>query len=279
MLTAIAEVIPHHITPERMIKVGLMALNNTPKLQECDRGSFLQAMMECSSLGLEPDGRRCHLIPYGKTCQLIIDYKGLIELAKRSGEVATWRAEVVREKDEFIWENGEITHRVDFRQDRGAAQCYYSHVKNKDGSDDYEVMTIEDVKAIQARSKAGKSGPWITDFDEMGKKTVMRRHSKRLTLSPEFGHALTVDADQLSPMKATHGERLTTTANPFEKGPKPLTLAGLISQEGITEGEALIMLTDAGVCSVDTKSIDDLCDDQKAHAVRDWKAIMKEASA
>lgn len=191
----IAKALPTHLTPERFLRVATTALLRTPKLKDCDQASFMQAMLDCSSLGLEPDGRRCHLIPYGKTCQLIVDYKGLIELAKRSGEVATWQAYTVCEKDSFSWQNGKVQHEVNWLEDRGAVLAYYSHVRTKDGEDDYEVMTKAEVEAIRKRSKAASSGPWVTDYDEMGKKTVMRRHSKRLTLSPEFHTALEKDFD------------------------------------------------------------------------------------
>lgn len=221
MRQSIAEVVPPYMTPERMIKVGLMALNRTPKLAECSRDSFLQAMMDCSSLGLEPDGRRCHLIPYGQTCTLIVDYKGLIELAKRSGEVSKWKAETVKENDHFTWKNGEIDHEIDFRSDRGKLQCVYSIVVTKEGETDTEVMTLAEVEAIRERSRAGKSGPWVTDFEEMAKKTVIRRHSKRLTLSPEFHHALEKDGDQMELSKARNitpqHKELTTDKNPFAK--------------------------------------------------------------
>ena len=83
----------------------------------------MKAMLDCSSLGLEPDGRRCHLIPYGTEVQLIVDWKGLVELAKRSGEVISWKAETVKENDAFDWQNGEISHSVNWRGDRGKLQA------------------------------------------------------------------------------------------------------------------------------------------------------------
>lgn len=200
----IARALPQHMTPDRFLRVATTTLLRVPKLADCDQASFMQAMLDCSSLGLEPDGRRCHLIPYGKTCQLIIDYKGLIELAKRSGEVVTWKAETVKEKDSFEWQNGVVSHGIDWRDgDRGKLQCVYSVVKLANGELDTEVMTLAEVEAIRKRSKAGNAGPWVTDFEEMAKKTVIRRHSKRLTLSPEFHDALEKDADRLDEKAAT----------------------------------------------------------------------------
>jgi len=215
----IARALPKHMTPDRFLRVVTTTLLRTPKLADCSQESVIKAMLDCSSLGLEPDGRRCHLIPYGKECQLIVDYKGLIELAKRSGEVSTWKAETVKTNDLFAWRNGEIDHEIDFRTDRGDLECVYSVVKTKDGELDYEIMTLSEVESIRSRSKAGKAGPWVTDFEEMAKKTVIRRHSKRLTLSPEFHNATEIDADQLEirdvTPKATRKE-IAPTENPFE---------------------------------------------------------------
>jgi len=201
---AVAKALPSHISPERFIRVALTALMRVPKLAQCSKESIFKAMLDLSSMGLEPDGRRAHLIPYQNRntgqleAQLIIDYKGLIELSKRSGDVSSWRAEIVCEKDEFGWENGTVFHRIDFRKPRGAMQAVYSHVRTgKDGIDDYEVMTKDQVDAIRKRSKAANAGPWMTDFEEMAKKTVIRRHSKRLTLSPEFRAAVEKDQDRI----------------------------------------------------------------------------------
>lgn len=204
----ISRALPTHLTPDRFVRVATTTLLRVPKLAECDQASFMKAMLDCSSLGLEPDGRRCHLIPFENRragtveCQLIIDYKGLIELAKRSGEVKTWKAHTVCQNDPlFEWENGEITHKIDWLADRGEVLAVYSHVTTKDGDSDYEVMTKAEVEAIRNRSRAGNSGPWQTDWSEMAKKTVLRRHSKRLTLSPEFHDAIERDADQIEERK------------------------------------------------------------------------------
>ena len=188
--------LPQHLTPERFTRIALTQFTKNPKLLECTQESVLRCLMDSAAIGLEPDGRNAHLIPYKDTCTFILDWKGMVALARRSGDVAVWKAELVCERDAFSWENGTVSHKVNWREDRGKLDAVYSYVKFKDGSEDYEVMTIAEVKAIQARSKAGNSGPWVTDFNEMAKKTVMRRHSKRLTLSPEFAAALDKDDDR-----------------------------------------------------------------------------------
>lgn len=201
--------LPSHLQPDRWIRIALNALTRTPKLMDCSEASLFRCLLDLSSLGLEPDGRNAHLIPYGKECTLIIDYKGLIALAKRAGDVKSWSAELVCEKDAFSWKDGIVEHSIDWRdiEGRGAVQCVYSRVTMDDGTLDFEVMTLAECEAIRKRSKAGNSGPWQSDFNEMCKKTVIRRHSKRLTLSPEFRDALEKDGDTLGEIRK---ERIIT---------------------------------------------------------------------
>jgi recombination protein RecT len=199
----IARVLPQHMTPDRFARVAITAITKTPKLMDCGRETLLRCLMDCSSLGLEPDGRHAHLIPYGKDCTLIIDYKGLIALARRSGSVVLFKGELVRENDVFSWEDNVVRHSIDFMTDRGKLIAAYSYVKFKDGSEDWEVMTVAEVDAIRKRSRAGNGGPWVSDYDEMAKKTAIRRHSKRLTLSPEFQAAAELDDDRVPERNVT----------------------------------------------------------------------------
>ena len=189
--------LPKHLSPDRFVRVALTAFNKTPKLLTCTKESLTECLMSCSELGLEPDGRRVHLIPYGNKCTLIIDYKGLVALARRSGEVADIHADVVCENDKFDYSfgtNGNLEHRPAIAT-KGKVIAAYSFVKLKDGSTSYEVMNKEEIDAIRKRSKAANNGPWVTDWNEMAKKTVFRRHSKWLPLSAEFRDAVDKDYD------------------------------------------------------------------------------------
>ena len=171
----------------------------------------MKCLLDLSAFGLEPDGRRAYLIPYGKECTLIVSYMGLVELIRRSGEVASIRAETVCEKDVFSWVNGEITHEVDWRQDRGKVQAVYAEAVLKSGERQTATMTLAEVEAIRKRSKAGNSGPWQTDFAEMAKKTAVRRLSKMLPLSSEImERVIAGDADTVTERDVT----------PINEGPK-----------------------------------------------------------
>ena len=186
-----AAALPSICPPERFLRVAMTTLTKTPKLADCDENTFIQCLLDCAALGIEPDGRRAHLIPYGKSCTLIIDYKGLVELVRRSGEIKTISADMVCDNDEFEVNLGKITtHKIDYKKPRGNPYCYYAYAEMKDGSIQCEVMTIEEVKNIQKRSRSGNNGPWVTDFNEMAKKTVFRRLCKWLPMNPEVAQKL-----------------------------------------------------------------------------------------
>jgi len=186
------------MTPDRFTRVVLTTINKTPKLSECTRESLLACLMDCSALGIEPDNRMAYLIPYGNQCTLVIGYKALVALARRSGEISDIHADVVCANDFFEYSfgsEGRLVHKPKLG-DRGDVVAAYSFAKLKDGSCSYEVMDLEEISAIKNRSKASKSGPWVTDFNEMAKKTVFRRHSKWLPVSSEkMQEALEKDFD------------------------------------------------------------------------------------
>ena len=212
----LAMVIPKHCDAERMARIAIMAMNRTPKLKECDQGSFFKCLLDLSMWGLEPDGRRAHLIPFANNragtveCQLIIDYKGLVELAMRSGDIASIHADMVCENDEFEVDRGEVVkHKIDYKKPRGGAYAFWAVVRFKSGGCKYEVMTREDIDSVRSRSRAGQSGPWVTDYNEMAKKTVFRRLTKWIPLSAEIRDAYERDADSFEPIANDSMKRIT----------------------------------------------------------------------
>lgn len=225
----IALVLPKHVTPERMVRVAITTMMRTPDLAECTQASFFNAMLTLSQLGLEPDGRRAHLIPFwrndkktGKSfleCQLIIDWKGYAELIMRSGLVSYLHADVICENDTFRYNTGQIeAHEIDFRKPRGSVYAVYALCKLRDGSSKADVMSRDDIESIRRRSRSANTGPWVTDWNEMAKKTVFRRLSKWLPLSPEFRDALDKDQDVLdieaTPPRPSLASKLAPAADP-----------------------------------------------------------------
>ena len=191
-----ALVLPKCLTADRLARVALTQLRKTPKLAQCTPESFLGSMMKCAETGLEPNGRDAHLIPYGNECTFIADYKGLVRLCRRDPSVKDVQVFTVRENDDFTWSPEGITHTFSLKKDRGDVVACYTKISWENGSVSYgEPMTREEAEAIRNRSKAGKSGPWVTDFNEMWKKTVVRRDSKMWPLSPETMDAVSADMD------------------------------------------------------------------------------------
>ncbi len=191
-----AAALPHHLSADRFCRIALTALTRTPKLMDCTPESLMRCLLDLSAYGIEPDGRRAHLIPYGTTCTLILDWKGLAELAMRSGIIAKLHADIVCENDVFTYNMGEVTqHVIDWKQPRGAMYAAYAMAVTKDGPVFVAVMNKEEIDGIRKRSKAGNSGPWVSDYNEMAKKTAFRRLAKWLPLSAEFRDAVDKDDD------------------------------------------------------------------------------------
>jgi recombination protein RecT len=187
------------MSAERLIKMFAMAASRSPLILQCTAMSVLDAMTKCAELNLMPGTLGAvYLIPYlnRKTdsyeLQFILGYRGMMALARRSGEISTITAEVVRNGDEFEFEHGiETKFRHKPKGIQGASVTHaWALCKFKDGSHQLTVMTRDEIEGIKARSKAGNSGPWVTDPAEMAKKTALRRLCKYLPLEPEIAAAI-----------------------------------------------------------------------------------------
>ena len=198
----IKKALPSICNAERFTRVAMTAITKNPKLAECDQASLMTCLLDCASLGIEPDGRRAHLIPYGKRCTLIIDYKGLVELVRRSGEVVKIHADVVCENDLFEFDMGEVSkHVIDLKGQRGKVYAVYAIAQMKDGAKQCEVMTVEEVDKIRQASNGRNSDPWTKHWNEMAKKTVFRRLCKWLPLSSEQLELVSKDYAQFNKPK------------------------------------------------------------------------------
>lgn len=202
--------LPKHLNPDRMARIMLTELRRVPKLADCSRDSLLGALMACSQLGLEPGNGLGHayLLPFDKRakvggqwqtvsvdCQLIIGYRGMIDLARRSGQIVSLSARSVHVGDTFSYRFGldETIEHVPSEGERGVLTHVYAVAKLKDGGVQFEVMTRAEIEKVRAQSKAKDSGPWVTHFEEMAKKTVIRRLFKYLPVSIEMARAVTMD--------------------------------------------------------------------------------------
>jgi len=195
----LAQIAAKSLDIKRLARIAIMCVNKTPALHKCSPESVLRSVMQAAELGLEPGSAlgEAYLVPYGSECTLIPGYRGLITLARRSGEVQSVTAHCVYEGDEFHFKFGleaQIDH-VPADTDRSAAKMTHAYcvIKLKDGGLIYDVMTKKEIDAIRARSKAGNSGPWVTDYSEMARKTVVKRTLKYAPMSVEMSRAIALD--------------------------------------------------------------------------------------
>lgn len=196
---SIAAVLPKHLTPDRLLKVALSATSRNPALLACTPQSILLAVMQASELGLEVGGLLgdAYFVPFKDQAQLIVGYRGMIKLARQSGELKSIEAHVVRDTDIFDLEYGldtRLVHKPALSGELGKVVAVYAIARFKDGGYQVDVMTLAEIEAVRLRSKASNDGPWNTDYAEMAKKTVVRRLCKYLPLSPELVKALEHEA-------------------------------------------------------------------------------------
>ena len=209
----VAKALPAIFTPERFMRVTLTAFNKNPKLWDCTKQSIASVVLQCAQFGVEPDGRHAHIIPYNGEATLQLDYKGLVALVRRSGDVVSIHADVVRKGDKFKVNRGEITcHEVDYSSEAGEVYAVYATARLKDGSSQSVVLRKEEVEAIRKRSRSGASGPWATDWAEMAKKTAFRRLTKWLPLSYEAAEVVEADQRREFDITATTTEAQPATA-------------------------------------------------------------------
>lgn len=194
---SIAEVASSALKPDRLLKMALVAASKTPKLYKCTQISVIRALMDAAELGLDVSGQlgSAYLIPFenkrAETIEAVfmIGYRGLIDLARRSGEVSKIEAVAVYANDQFEVEYGlnpDIRHRrPKLGEARGALVGVYAVATLKDGAQQFDVMDKAEIEIIRNLSKAGNSGPWKDFYGEMARKTVVRRLVKYLPISVE----------------------------------------------------------------------------------------------
>lgn len=188
--------IPTALPPERLARLALTELRRTPKLQECSPASFIGAVMQAAQLGLEI-GTVGHvaLIPYRSECQIQIMYRGLIALAMRSGAISNVSAWVVHQDDRFevqLGSDARIVH-VPIIGSTAPVIAAYAIARLRDGSTQFDVMGREEIERIRRMSPSKDAPAWREHWNEMAKKTVMKRLLKYLPVSTETLSAITID--------------------------------------------------------------------------------------
>ena len=210
--------LPKSLTPERLTRIVMSECRKTPTLLNCSPTSFYGCVLQCAQLGLEPGSAlgHCYLLPFGNgkasdgrpNAQLIIGYRGMIDLARRSGQIVSISAHCVHEADEFHYEFGlheDCRHVPAAMADRGPVTHVYAVARLVGGGFQFDVMSRAEIEAVRSQSKAGTKGPWVTHWAEMAKKTVIRRLFKLLPVSIEAQRDVEVDE------KTDRGEAVTAS--------------------------------------------------------------------
>jgi len=244
--------LPAHIPTERFMRVVLTAIQNNPKLAHADRASLWTSSIKAAQDGLLPDGREGALVIYrtkGKdesgrdvwieAVQWMPMIAGIRKKVRNSGEIATWDAQVVHQKDQFEYELGDdpfIKHRPSLEPEPGPIIAVYSVATLKTGEKSREVMTISQVEKVRSRSKqrdqqGNATGPWKTDYEEMCRKTVARRHSKVLPMSTDLDDLIRRD-DALYDMQGARDEAKLLS------GGRPQSLSGQLDALAAGTGDA-----------------------------------------
>jgi recombination protein RecT len=191
--------------PNRMIRAAVNAISTTPSLAKCTPESLFISIVKGFSLGLEPNGVLAHgyLVPFKENgvmkAQFMPGYRGLIELARRSGKIKEIYATEVFGNDLFEVSMGtgkELLHKPDMFSDRGELKGFYAVFKLDDGSVDFEIMNLDEIDKIKRSSKAGNSNfsPWNSGhFNEMSRKTVIKKLLKRAPMTVEAASAVKDD--------------------------------------------------------------------------------------
>lgn len=207
----VGDVISKRVTPERILKIASLAASRQPLLYECTKQSLAIAIMDCASLGLEPNGFQggAYLVPFmnnklgARECTLIVGYRGLELLAQRSGKIEAIETVLVHAKDHFkFWrtmDGPQLEHTPyrlkDAKDERGdITDTYAIAYRPSGGRSTLELMGIGEVEKIRERSRAKNSGPWVTDYGEMVRKTVSRRLCKHLPMAEEADHLHEMEA-------------------------------------------------------------------------------------
>lgn len=193
---ALQGMIPKHLTAERLVRIAISSALHSPKLLACSAQSILLGVMQAAVLGLEVGNGLGHayLVAYKTTAQMIVGYRGYVDLALRSGKVQAVEARAAHEGDKFDYTFGlhpYLMHKP--TGDEGAEFIAAYAIARMGNISEFDVMEKPAIERIRTRSRAKDDGPWVTDYDEMAKKTVVRRLAKLLPVSVEFAAAVELD--------------------------------------------------------------------------------------
>jgi len=219
-----AAALPPQIPVEKFIRTTLTAVQMNPELLGADRRSLLGACMKAAQDGLMLDGREAAPVIFrtkeGPKVQYMPMVGGILKKIRNSGELASISAHVVYDKDLFkysLGDNENIEHTPSLDSDRGKPIAAYAIAKTKDGAIYREVMSVGDIEKVRNASRASQSGPWVQWWDEMARKTVIRRIAKRLPSSADVDQMLENDNETYVQQSSRQTIDITPAPEPLSR--------------------------------------------------------------
>lgn len=252
--------LPPQIPVEKFIRTTLTAVQMNPELLGADRRSLLGACMKAAQDGLLLDGREAAPVIFrtkeGPKVQYMPMVGGILKKIRNSGELASISAHVVYSNDQFEYELGDnenIIHKPFLGEDRGKPIAVYAVAKTKDGAIYREAMSVADVDKVRQASRAKDAGPWVQWWDEMAKKTVIRRMAKRLPSSADVDQVLASDNEASGFVQIERREAINITPMP-ESQQAPLSRLKASMGQPVDEAidQATGEITQAEVANVPT---------------------------
>src|SRR5690625_399739 len=238
MAPAMQEALPKHMDVDRLMRLTMTTIRTTPELRQADVASLLGGVMQAAQLGLEPGLLgQCYLLPFKNNrkgiteVQFIIGYKGMIDLARRSGHIQSIYAHAVYEKDDFEFElglNPKLNHKPFMDGDRGDYIGSYAVAHFKDGGYQFEFMPKSEIDKRRNASPGGRSdySPWNNYYEEMANKTVIRHMWKYLPISVEIQEAVQHDEGTARPI-----HDITPNDDLFLEAPEPIEVEAEDTEE------------------------------------------------
>lgn len=238
--------LPAHVPVEKFTRVALTAIQNAPDLMEADRRSLFGACVRLAQDGLLPDGREAALVIFNtkdrnggwtKKVQAMPMIAGVLKKVRQSGEVSKVSAQVVYENDQFTVRYGfdeDVEHSPPpLDKPRGKAIGAYATAVLKDGSKLLEVMSLEEINKVRNVSRSKDKGPWVDWWEEMARKTVMRRLSKRLPMSTDLEEQI-FERDATMNAKADDAPELKVIDNHPAEPVRPMSRLDAL-EDAVTE--------------------------------------------
>lgn len=189
-------VLPAHIPAKKFLRTIVGAVQNNPGILQCNRASIYAACQKAAQDGLILDGREAAIVQFKGAAQYLPMVTGLLKKLRNSGQISTITAQVVHEKDKFFYNpanNDAPDHQPNWFGERGPMIGVYAVARMKDGAVVVELMDMEQIAKVRAVSRNSGKGPWTEWFEEMAKKSVLRRIAKYLPSSADLDQMLEHD--------------------------------------------------------------------------------------